>query len=223
MARHSVSPQVRFEGDRTVMSHPAFGQISASRVQGTAYLYGSDFEHNSTIRIRIAGSELHRHLSTDWYHPGEGIVEIELSEAQWAHFVSSLNIYGGSPCTIREREGRIVDDIPAPSSRVDVFQKELVEKLDGSLRALSAARDAVVAAKMANAERRAALSKIDSAIQELKSDAPFVARLFGEHAEQTVEKAKIEVEAHIHQTIVRAGLSQIADGAVVRIASHDQE
>lgn len=33
--------------------HPAYGQISASRVSGERVLYGSDFRHRNFVQIRI--------------------------------------------------------------------------------------------------------------------------------------------------------------------------
>jgi len=47
--------------------HPAYAQISAARVSGTAYLYGSDFVHHHYVTLKIARSERVRDLH-DWYH-----------------------------------------------------------------------------------------------------------------------------------------------------------
>src|SRR3546814_2680674 len=56
--------------ERTTTTHPAFAQISASRVTGLANLYGSDFAHQSYVRIRVNPSEMHRSLANDWPHAG---------------------------------------------------------------------------------------------------------------------------------------------------------
>ena len=42
----------------TKLTHPAFGQVSASRVNGRTNLYGSDFSHNSYISLEIKRSEI---------------------------------------------------------------------------------------------------------------------------------------------------------------------
>ncbi|KKL96942.1 hypothetical protein LCGC14_1839510, partial [marine sediment metagenome] len=77
----------------TVERHPAYAQIGAMRVSGShgAYLYGSDFRHQHYIMIQIHDSVLHRSLSGDRAHSGKRLIEVALSEAQWATFVSSLN------------------------------------------------------------------------------------------------------------------------------------
>lgn len=84
-----------------LLRHPAYGQIGASRTYGGGRaLYGSDFRHNSSVTIRISESEVTRDLSRDWPHATREIVEVTLSEAQWATFVSSLNMGEGTQCTL---------------------------------------------------------------------------------------------------------------------------
>src|SRR5687767_12050919 len=85
----------------TTESHPAYGQISASRVSGSINLYGSDFRHNHYVIVSIHRSVLDRDLSHDWPFPRQEIIEVALSESQWAHFVSSLNAGSGAQCTIQ--------------------------------------------------------------------------------------------------------------------------
>ena len=56
-----------FGNKRTTYSHPAFGQIEVSRVQGgNGTLYGSDFRHHGYVVVRIAHSTMQRDLSRDW-------------------------------------------------------------------------------------------------------------------------------------------------------------
>jgi len=86
--------------DEAVEQHPAYAQIGANRVSGGAYLYGSDFKHQHYITIQIHDSELHRQLSGDRAHSKRRLIEIAMSEAQWATFVSSLNQGGGVQCTL---------------------------------------------------------------------------------------------------------------------------
>lgn len=50
------------------------------------------------------------------------------------------------------------------------------------------------------------------AVQDLKSNLPYVAKSFDEHAEKTVEKAKAEVHGYMVGTLMRAGIQAIQDG-----------
>lgn len=102
-------------GEEIKTTHPAFAQIAASRVNGSTVLYGSDFVHYAAIRIRIHTSTQYRSLAHDRYHERENLVEVELSEAQWAHFISSLNMGSGSPCTLTSLGGKMVPGLPGSS------------------------------------------------------------------------------------------------------------
>lgn len=195
-------------------THPAFGQIAASRVNGLNVLYGSDFMHHGYVAIRISRSELHRDLSHDWPYAREELIEVALSEAQWATFVSSLNIGSGVQCTIQRHEGRMVTGLPDPQDTTAQFKAEADESLAMAiaelerLGSLIESEDLKVSGK-ARAQMRDA---VRTAVMNLRSNLPFVARSFGEHIQRRAEKAKVEVMAWMHRTIQRAGLQALTKG-----------
>ena len=187
-------------GHGTQFTHPSFAQIGASRISGSRVLYGSDFEHHSFVRIRIAKSQLHRDLSHDWHHDRETMIEVDVSEAQWATFVSAMNVGGGVPCTLAFVRGEgPMPDLPLPS-RTDQFKGEVEETIQDSIDKIKAVMAKVPAAR----QRELAL-----AVQELEANLPFVAKSFGEHVEKTVEKAKVEIHGYMGQVIQRAGLEHL--------------
>jgi hypothetical protein len=100
-------------------NHPAYGMIGASRVSGGAYLYGSDFRHQHWMTIRIHhGRLLRSDLSYDHYMAEGQIIEVELSEAQWATFVSAANVGDGVPCTINWVVGEgFLPELTPPTDR----------------------------------------------------------------------------------------------------------
>src|SRR5262245_60626587 len=108
----------------TIERHPAYGQIGASRVSGQTFLYGTDFAHQNYIIIEISRSELHRGLSNDWPFGRDKLIELALSEAQWATFVSSLNCGQGVQCTLTDFNRESIPQIPAIKSRKAQFQAE---------------------------------------------------------------------------------------------------
>src|SRR6476646_10686413 len=84
-------------------SHPAWGLVSAHRVSSTpgAVLFDSDIQHQHYMQITLRRASRDRGLSRDWIHEeGPTLIESNMSEAQWAAFVSSTNT-SGVPCTIR--------------------------------------------------------------------------------------------------------------------------
>lgn len=185
-----------------ISSHPAFGQITLHRREGGHVpLYGSDFTHGAFISVRIHASELHRGLNRDWFHAGETYIEIALSEAQWATFVSSQGVGAGVPCTIRSRNRKPVPGLPMPRTRHDQFEGELLDDLSAIIRKCD---DLMDGAKTKKQRDEIALLK-----QDLEKKLPFVAKQFSRHMEKTTEAAKAEVHGYMMGAIQRAGLAAI--------------
>lgn len=157
------------------------------------------------MRVTICESELNRHLNNDWPFAKRDIIEIEMSEAQWATFVSSFNLGSGVQCTIRHRDGKMVPGIPLRDEAAE-FGKEMSEQSRDALAALEKAVAAVSAAKMSKKDANAILSGINKAAQEIGVNADFVAECFDRHMESRVQKAKIEVNAYMTGAVQRAGL-----------------
>lgn len=209
MTRKEQEPvEIAEKNGSTTLQHPAFAQISASRCQGGGFsLYGSDFQHDATIEIRICHSELHRDLRRDWHFQEKEIVSVRLSEAQWATFVSSMNVGSGIPCTLDHIQGERIPGLTYRMER-DVVQKELQEKLEAVSQHL---RDGMAAVKenlvgLSKVKQAAVLEHMNQAYRAVSDSLPFAAKCFQEHMEDTVEKAKIEIEAHVLNRIQSAGL-----------------
>lgn len=197
----------------SVTTHPAFGQISATRVSGDAFLYGSDFRHRAYMTVRISRSELHRNLSRDWPFEREHIVEIALSEAQWATFVSSPNMGQGVPCTIEHActEGfQIMPSLPAPESRADQFGDELRRTMAKAVARL----DTLIGQPNLTGKVK---DEIRLVKQDLLSDLPFVSGQFGKHMEGEVERAKTEIHGYMTGALIRAGITALGEPPPLQI------
>lgn len=197
---HPPTPStVNDRGDET---HPAFGFIQASRV--TSYpgqvLFDSDIKHTNTVMVRIGKMSRKRDHTHDWLHPNQELIEVELSEAQWASFVSSMNTQG-VPCTIRRTE----DDLNVPgieySPRLKLSHRE----------AQVAARTAFADIEQAMAEyealdskapvkeRRAALATLRAKINNAAPNVEFASKMLIEHTENVVQRARADIEAMASQ------------------------
>ena len=199
-----------YDQGATRITHPAYAQIVAHRIHGGAgTLYGSDFTHQQSVRITIAQSHLKRSLSNDWYHAGQRLIDVDLSEAQWATFVSSLNIGHGVPATLRYVQGEAIPGIPAPTNRADQFAGELRAKLNRAGAKLQGLADLVTASGLSRVKQKELLDAIHSAHADIGSNAAFVAEQFEEHIENVTEAAKVEINAHATNLIARAGLQAL--------------
>lgn len=220
MARMIEEPQV-VEGkgsskDETLMTHPAFGQITVSRIQGRRALYGSDFEHHSFVRITVHKSELYRNLSHDRPYPTKEVVSIDMSEAQWATHVSSFGSGTGVQCTLARVIGEgAIPEFPLRDEGQEFKieqDKALQEALD-NLKALRATIEENVQG-LSKAKQADLLRNVDQSIRKLSDSMPFIADSFAEHMENRVEKAKVEIHAHLGESVRRAGLKALQDGVV---------
>lgn len=191
-------------------AHPAYAMIVAGRVQGAATLAGSDFKHQNYVTIELRHAHLSRSLSNDRWHASGSIVRLAMSEAQWATFVSSMNVGFGVPCTLQwtEKDGRI-PNIEALNDRAEQFKGEVSDLLRDAMSSLQEAHDAAPTKKLK--------AKIATAMARLQGGVPFVEDQFAEHMENTVEKAKIEVNAYVTGAVQRAGLEAMnADVVLLR-------
>lgn len=180
-----------------VAAHPAFAQMTISRVDGATTLYGSDFAHMRYIRIRVVPSTLQRSLSNDLPMPGRNKhIEFDMSEAQWAAAVSSLNVGTGTQCTLVSLKGEPIPALPAPKPRTDQFAREVTQNLARARQTLSEAASLVAASGLSKVKQAEILSKLGNATHDLGSNLGFVAEQFEEHMDKTIQEARIEINAY---------------------------
>jgi hypothetical protein len=199
----------RMGHDESVYTHPAYAQISASSVSGGAYLYGSDFKHHNYVTIRIKRSEMNRHLSNDWPHAREELIEVAVSEAQWATFVSSMNRGEGVQCTLQRYQGKMIPQIPSIEGKVAMFRAEGSEAADEAVRAIREMSQEIRDSKLSQKQKDQWLKKLSFIEGRTTGNLKFVASQFGEHMESVVQKAKTEISAFAHNMIMRTGLSKL--------------
>ena len=194
----NVKPEVDHkDGDETtVYKHPAYGMIGASRVQGSPRtLYGSDFDHNNSVILRIHTAELHRRLSNDHSFATGEIIEVELSETQWGSFVSSMNIGSGVQCTIRRFGKDRIPGIVRPD-KVEHFRNELGDTMSDALGHLKILEDLINDLGVSKKKAEALMREIDMAKMNISNNVEFVADQFDEHIERTAAELKDEVNAY---------------------------
>lgn len=199
----------------TKESHPCFAQISASRVSGQNVLYGSDFVHHNYIRISIRRSELHRDLNHDWRNAREEYIAVDMSEAQWATFISTMNVGEGTPCTLAHKDGKPIPQLNAPKNRQDQFQQELVKRFDRMKEHAKKLRASIEESKQSEKAKKELLGRLNMVEQEIFSNMGYVAQCFGEHIERTTEAAKVEISAYMTNLVQRHGLESVTQGRIL--------
>lgn len=199
--------------------HPSYGQLRLSRVTSSKRvpLYGTANQCRETIQLTICHSTHNRDLNRDWHLAGDAIIEVEMSPAQYAEMISSLNMGSGTPVTIRwlKGQGRIPD--PPYQDHKDLFDTEFKSKVDEAMQTVSSLIDEAKSLQGQKAVTKkiltTLLNKLEGIRTELLSNIPFVARSFSEHMSDVVSSGKIELESFIEGKVHRLGLEALKDQA----------
>lgn len=199
-------------GTRHVHTHPAFGALRISRRSGSETLFNSDFRHQHYISITISRAKLFRDLSCDTIYTAnrDELVEVNLSEAQFATAITSMNMGCGSPCTITRFNGEGIPAIDEPPSRRDQFTGELLGRLDRAKSIIGDAAAAVGQAGLSKKKEAEVLGLLQRAIADIGSNLNFVAAMFDEHMEKTVEDARAEIAGTAMAAMNALAMSAVA-------------
>ncbi len=209
MNRNVEEPIVEAQGppfNGTKSEHPAYAMIGAARVTGHACLFGSDFIHHHFVRVRLLKATQRRHLSQEWYHGDDRYIEVDLSEAQWATFVSSMNVGDGVPCTARYVGGEEVPLLPNPKAIKEQFESDAMEDIEKALAGIEELRTSIVALTVSQKKKEELLDHANTIERNMRDGIPFVMESAAKHMENVVEKAKIEVNAYATSHLMKLGL-----------------
>jgi hypothetical protein len=198
--------------DEFEREHPSYGLVHISRITstGAVRLFGSPLAHHyGTIRISVGSARWQHGLHHDRYFGGltGEHVEIEMSAAQFADMITSLNIGGGTPCTIRRLAGVHIPNPPDHATEaegsIDKYKakartyRKKIEDLTSKL------------STKVKDEIRIALDVIED---QLGSNVPFVLKQFQEATTKITTAAKAEVDSFVSHVVRAAGLEAIAEG-----------
>lgn len=181
--------------------HPSFAKIGAYRTSigppGES-LFDSDIRHAHTVVLRIEEAERRREIGHDFIHGGKRIVEVEMSEAQWASFVSSTNT-SGVPCTLRWHGEDIEKPPYAPRLRESIAETH--DAADRAFADIKAAFEEYVAHPT-----KAQLRSLRATIENATPNVDYAGKVLVEHAENVVQRARADVEAMVLAQADRLGI-----------------
>ena len=185
-------------------NRPSRTRVTASSAHPACRVTPSFLTAPSTISISspitIGEMSQTRQLNRTWNFGGKELITVDLSEHQFAQFITSMNSGSGSACTIRRFNGkgreRPPDDLNtrqsfAPEMRAETAK--VAELLDKGISKL----DALAGQGKANkGELKAALGAIQAVRSQLISTLPFIMKQFAEHMEELTNRAKSDLSAH---------------------------
>lgn len=194
--------------------HPSYGQLQISKISSNQRvpLYGTSNQCREIIRLSITRSKLCRDLSRSWFFQTEELIQIDMSPAQFAEAITSLNQGSGTPVTLRRVLNERYDSPPYKDER-DLFDKEFKEDVHDIMGAtntlIDEAKKVLNQKTVTKTSLKDLINKLEQIQKGVRSSIPFVAQSFNEHIEKSVSSAKIEIETYIDSKIRSAGMEAL--------------
>ncbi len=199
--------------------HPSYGMVGFSRIthggaKGGTNLFGSSLSHHHTIALRIKRASKKRSLSEDRYYGEETVVEVEMSPAQFAEAITTLNVGDGVPCTIRRIGRQGVENCPETSMR-QLFEAEFehacVSTSDVAFDLIKKAEALLSQKTVKMSDRKELVELLRKISLNLKSNLPFIGTQFNEAMDKVVADAKGSFEAAIATRISDLGIKAFSE------------
>ena len=213
-AMHPMEEHKVFENDVHVSKHPSYGLARFSRISGGhRALFGSSIQSQQTIILTISRAEHDRSLNKDWYHSKGELIEIEMSNNQFAELMTSFNMGSGIPVTIKHINHEMYPDAPF-QAKGDIFSAEFQKQMHNygveMKKTIETATDILTnKANIGKGDRDVILKSLDRLVTHVTNSIPFVADQFREQMDKTVVEAKSEVEAFIEHKIRSTGMEAL--------------
>lgn len=196
--------------------HPAYGMVQFSRVTGSPQvLFGSSIQPQSWIELTIRRGEVNHDLGKDWFFGHGEIISVQLSPAQFAELLTSMNVGTGVPCTIEHVNGEkmprlTMEDIPKEAASIINHMREKgqeitkhFQRFEDKMKQLVGEKK--ISKKMAD-EIEGTFFKLK---QDLQSNLPFYLDQLNKSSEKIVVAKKAEVDAFVSTIITRMGLEKL--------------
>lgn len=200
-------------------THPAFGMIGISNVQGNATLVGSSVKHGHFISLTVREAKKYRDRNHEsWMSTGIPICEVWLSHTQLAEMLFSANHGDGVPCTLHfvrgEKDYRPQPPFDSPMKRhTDDLNKALQETLQYA-KDLAKEAEKVAQTKMTKVADRERMEFLAMKIvQDIEHNLKYAAECIDEKMDKNIQHAKAEIESFVNAELRAAGIEHLKKNA----------
>lgn len=197
--------------EETEEQHESYGCISLSRMTGSVQrgglnitgvtLFDSPIKHSNWLSLRISRCKIYRSHHHTRRYPTKELIEVYLSQSQFAEMITSIGQGEGSACTISRINRDSVasppeDDNDHDKIRLDFKKKmsDVADKFTSDIKDITARLEDKTPLK--SNERQDLKEKLRMLEQELRSNIPFVQECFVEAVEKNLHIAKTEINYH---------------------------
>ncbi len=209
-------------------THPSYALVSFNRisVSGNQPLFGSAVRHNHMIRLEVREGARVRSHCHDNYMAGKTLLQVDMSQNQFAELITSMNRGEGTPATLRFHNGPITEEPPETHLRQQYTEefRARTEAITADLETLLHDAETVLGKKAINKGDRDHLQGLlDRIDRQVRANLPFVQEQFNESMDKATTAAKAEVEAFYHHRMHAAGLAALNGEGLAQIPTLDPE
>jgi hypothetical protein len=202
-------------------SHESYVMVGFSRRNGSpGAMFGSSLRvHESYVTLRVTSAvRIHEDGYDRYFGSLRGeILEVDLSAAQFAELLTTMNIGSGVPGTLRYLSNRKVPN--PPEAKVEAvrvregFARDMKKLVRDAKASVEAVKEKLSGKTVSQSDRKAVLGAMEDLVQRVESDAPWMLQMFEEATEKVVVAAKAEMDAFATHNIVAEGLRSFAERA----------
>lgn len=200
-------------------SHPSYCLVAFSRRNGSPKLFGSSLtDHYSYVTLQVKKAELIREDNGDRYNSSMSgdIIEVDLSAAQFAELLTTMNVGLGVPGTLRRLNNQRVPEPPDLPNESEAIQESFGEDLKEfskkvSEDSLPRARAILGKKYLSQGDKDELLKILQGVSDRLRSHVPFILQLFGESVTKRVSAAKTEVDSLFTTLLQRVGMRALQE------------
>ncbi len=210
--------------DEKWTKNPVFGTINLNRVTSTGrHLFGSDTEHGGFISLTVHEAESIENEVTGEHRTFNRaqIVEVWMSDAQFAQFISTWNRGEGTPCTLSRRPEPgfklySPDGPTKPKSARQRLQKVIDDAAVRTQRDINTVADEIEKLVLPRMPKKDA-DKVKHLFRILRENPAatltFTQEMLHENLEKMIGHARVEREAAGRNLLERMGLQHLASEA----------
>jgi ElaB/YqjD/DUF883 family membrane-anchored ribosome-binding protein len=197
--------------------HPSYGMVQLSRRQGHQHLFGSALEsHQNYMTLSVRRATYIRDDTGDRYFGSirGDLIEVDMSSAQFAELITTMNVGMGVPCTIRTVGDQEVPRPPVLETEAENIRTEFAKRMKQFATNMNegvASVEEILKKKgaLTAAEKQTIQAHITKVNTELKSNLPFFLDMYQEAAEKISTAAKAEIEAFMTMAVQSAGIAAL--------------
>lgn len=194
----------------TKIKHESFGMIQLCHFSGGGQTYfGSAIPHDRGVSLKIYEGEWKRNLNSDWYSPRKRIIEVRMTENQFAEAIANMNS-SPVPVTIERVLDKKMEAPPIVNKR-EQFEDELKSQMEALAEKVSQITKETTKLfeekkSFTKEERNKVISSLRAVEMEIASNFPFIETSFREAMDKVVLESKVEAEGFLRQRAQALGI-----------------